>query len=96
MFLKKYFLHLEKKNRLGSYEENNSYHSLIPCCHSDCFRPESRVGTQCVAFASAAKTPVKSTATTTKKSASVATKQIASANKDFVSILPRIRVWHSV
>ena len=31
MFLKKYFLHLEKKNRLGSYEENNSYHSLIPC-----------------------------------------------------------------
>lgn len=38
-----------------------------------------------VAFASAAKTPVKSTATTTKKSASVATKQIASANKDFVS-----------
>jgi len=46
MFLKKYFLHLEKKNRLGSYEENNRYHSLIPCCHSDCFRPESRVGTQ--------------------------------------------------
>lgn len=45
-----------------------------------------------VAFASATKTPVKSTtvtakstATTTKKSASAATKQIASANKDFVS-----------
>lgn len=45
-----------------------------------------------VAFASATKTPVKSTTvtakstvTTTKKSASAATKQIASANKDFVS-----------
>ena len=43
MFLKKYFLHLEKKNRLGSYEENNRYHSLGPLLPFRLFPPR-RVG----------------------------------------------------